>query len=133
MEENMAKPDLVGITVKNMPDALAFYRLLGLDIPQEADAESHVEYRTEGGFRLAWDTQEIIKPLQHDWEEPRGHRMAIAFLCSTPQEVDSLYEKVVAAGCQGYKEPWDAFWGQRYAIVKDPDGNLVDLFANQEN
>lgn len=22
-----------------------------------------------------------------------------------------------------------AFWGQRYAVVRDPDGNDVDLFA----
>ena len=29
----------------------------------------------------------------------------------------------------GHKEPWDAFWGQRYASVKDPDGNQIDLFA----
>jgi catechol 2,3-dioxygenase-like lactoylglutathione lyase family enzyme len=27
------------------------------------------------------------------------------------------------------KEPYDAFWGQRYANVADPDGNAVDLFA----
>jgi hypothetical protein len=26
-------------------------------------------------------------------------------------------------------EPWDAFCGQRYAEVEDPDGNVVDLFA----
>jgi uncharacterized glyoxalase superfamily protein PhnB len=30
------------------------------------------------------------------------------------------------------KEPWDAFWGQRYAAVGDPDGNLIDLFAPLE-
>ena len=36
---------------------------------------------------------------------------------------------LVAAGYQGGKEPWDAFWGQRYAQVFDPDGNSVDLFA----
>ena len=33
------------------------------------------------------------------------------------------------AGYEGHKEPWDAFWGHRYAIVHDPDGNGVDLFA----
>jgi catechol 2,3-dioxygenase-like lactoylglutathione lyase family enzyme len=129
----MAKPDLVGITVKSMPAALTFYRLLGLEIPEEAGLESHVEYKTGGGFRIAWDTLEIIKPLQPDWIEPRGHRMGLAFLCGSPDEVDSLYAKVTGAGYQGYKEPWDVFWGQRYAIVQDPDGNLIDLFANLES
>jgi hypothetical protein len=35
----------------------------------------------------------------------------------------------VAAGSHGYKAPWDAVWGQRYAVIHDPDGNSVDLFA----
>src|SRR6266545_1802609 len=29
----------------------------------------------------------------------------------------------------GYRIAWDAFWGQRYAVVADPDGTLIDLFA----
>jgi len=32
-------------------------------------------------------------------------------------------------GHRAHKAPWDAFWGQRYAQVLDPDGNSVDLFA----
>ena len=33
------------------------------------------------------------------------------------------------AGAEAHKEPWDAFWGMRYAIVHDPDGNSVELFC----
>jgi uncharacterized glyoxalase superfamily protein PhnB len=40
-----------------------------------------------------------------------------------------MYDRVVAAGHHGKTAPWDAFWGQRYATVLDPDGNQVDLFA----
>jgi uncharacterized glyoxalase superfamily protein PhnB len=57
--------------------------------------------------------------------------MSLAFLCSSPAEVDSLYQQVIQAGYQEYKGLWDAFWGQRYANLQDPDGNLIDLFANQ--
>jgi hypothetical protein len=28
------------------------------------------------------------------------------------------------------QDPWDAFWGMRYATVADPDGNGIDLYAN---
>jgi len=28
------------------------------------------------------------------------------------------------------KEPWDAFWRQRYSCVQDPDGNQIDIFAD---
>jgi uncharacterized glyoxalase superfamily protein PhnB len=119
----------VGIVVRDMATALRFYRLLGPDIPASADSEPHSEYVTPGGFRLAWDTLDMMKGVYPGWPEPVGHRMTIAFKCASPAEVDSLYQRVVQSSYQGYKAPWDAFWGQRYAVVVDPDGNLVDLFA----
>jgi catechol 2,3-dioxygenase-like lactoylglutathione lyase family enzyme len=49
-----------------------------------------------------------------------------------PDDPDPMGHGHVEASQPGglrYKEAWEAFWGQRYAQVKDPDGNLVDLFA----
>lgn len=125
----MARLDLIGIVVRNMGESLRFYRLLGLDIPANVEHESHVEANLPGGVRLAWDTVESISGLFEDWVTPVGHRIGLAFLCDSPKEVDALYHKVIDSGYQGVREPWDAFWGQRYANVLDTDGNLVDLFA----
>lgn len=122
------KPDLVGFVVKDMAASLKFYRLLGLEIPPNAETEDHVEVRANG-YRIAWDTLELVKSFNPDWiDNPTGNRMSMAFLCDSPAEVDAIYHKLVAAGYHG-KAPWDAFWGQRYAIVDDPDGNHIDLFA----
>jgi len=122
--------DLFGIIVKDMGAALAFYRRLGLEIPADADAEPHVEVVLPGGVRLAWDTVEVIRSFDPGWTPPSGgHRIAVAFLCDSPAEVDATYAELTGAGYEGYKEPFDAFWGQRYATVHDPDGNAVDLFA----
>jgi catechol 2,3-dioxygenase-like lactoylglutathione lyase family enzyme len=125
----MAQPDLLGIIVHDMAAALRFYRLLGLEIPLDQDSEPHVEVAMPGGFRLAWDTRDLVQSLDPDWVEPVGQRMTLAFKCDSPAAVDDLYELVVQSGYPGHKAPWDAFWGQRYAVVVDPDGNLVDLFA----
>jgi len=125
----MAKLDLIGLVVKDMAASLKFYRLLGMDIPAELDSEGHVELTLPGGLRLAWDSLDVILSFNDEWETPVGHRMGIAFLCDNPAEVDKLYEDAVAAGYQSHKPPWDAFWGQRYAQVKDPDDNIIDLFA----
>ena len=125
-----ARFDLVGIVVEDMARSLAFYRRLGFDVPPTADAEPHVEATLPGGLRLAWDTVETIRSFMPDWATPSGSaRIALAFACDDPADVDATYADVVAAGYDGHKEPWDAFWGQRYAIVLDPDGNTVDLFA----
>ena len=122
--------DVVGIVVADMGAALAFYRRLGLDIPAEADAEPHVEAALPGGLRLAWDTVETIRSFHPDWTPAQGGaRMSLAFRCADPAEVDRVYAELVD-GHEGHLEPWDAFWGMRYAAVRDPDGNSVDLFAD---
>ncbi|WNC16377.1 VOC family protein [Brevibacillus brevis] len=122
------KLDMIGIVVQDMKRALDFYRHLGLDIPESANGESHVEVAGEG-VRLAFDTVEVAKGVYGGWEEPTGHRIELAFQCESADALNDLYEKLEKNGYEGCREPWDAFWGQRYAIVKDPDGNLISLFA----
>jgi catechol 2,3-dioxygenase-like lactoylglutathione lyase family enzyme len=120
---------MIGMTVHDMGAALKFYRTLGLDIPAGAEKEDHVEYLSPNGYRLAWDTQGMIKGLIPDWQEPTGYRMVVAFKCDSPSEVDAVYNRLTAAGYASRAAPYDAFWGQRYSTVMDPDGNGVDLFA----
>ncbi len=121
--------DLVGLVVADMARSLGFYRRLGLEFAEGADGEGHVE-TTVGGMRFAWDTIEIMKSFDPSWTPPTGgSRMGLAFLLDSPEEVDALYGELVAAGVEGHLEPWDAFWGQRYAVLRDPDGNDVSLFA----
>jgi catechol 2,3-dioxygenase-like lactoylglutathione lyase family enzyme len=122
--------NFVGLVVADIPASLAFYRRLGLDIPAGADTEPHVEVNLPGGFRLAWDGEETIKSFSPDWTAPSGgRRVDLAFSCDSPAEVDKVYDELVEAGYEGKVTPWDAFWGQRYAVVLDPDGNPVDLYA----
>ena len=40
-----------------------------------------------------------------------------------------MHARAVEAGHTSRSDPFDAFWGQRYATVLDPDGNPVDLYA----
>jgi len=125
-----ARFDLIGLVVADMPRSLAFYRRLGLDIGEEADAEPHVEVPLPGGLRLAWDTVATIQSFDPGWTPPSGGvRIGLAFVCDGPTDVDATFRDLVDAGYDGHLEPWDAPWGQRYASVRDPDGNSVDLFA----
>ena len=122
--------DVIGLVVADMAASLAFYRRLGLDLPPEADNEPHIDLLLPSGVRLAWDTIETIRSFDPEWTPPQGsHRVALAFRCDSPAEVDRTYAELTEAGYEGHKKPWDAFWGQRYALVHDPDGNSVDLFA----
>ncbi|QHT62595.1 glyoxalase [Paenibacillus lycopersici] len=122
------KLDMVGIVVADMKRALDFYRVLGFDIPEEENDRPHVEIKHDG-VRIAFDTVEVARDVYGAWEAPSGHRIELAFLCGSAAELDELYRKITENGYEGRREPWDAFWGQRYAIIADPDGNLISLFA----
>ena len=124
------RPAVIELVVSDMAATLAFYRRLGLEVPPEADDQPHVDVDLGGGLHLAWDTEDTIRSFDESWVRPSGgHRVALAFACSTPAEVDATYVALTGAGSTGHLAPWDAFWGQRYAQVADPDGNHVDLFA----
>ena len=119
------------VVVADMAASLAFYRSLGLDLPEAAAGEPHVEVELGAGIRLMFDTVEIIRSMYPDWQAPgpSSFGMAMAFECASPAEVDATHARLVAAGAASEKEPWDAPWGMRYAVVADPDGNPVDLYA----
>ncbi|MFD3798172.1 VOC family protein [Streptomyces californicus] len=122
--------DSFSIITADLAASLAFYRRLGLDIPDGAESAPHVEVHLAGGQRLLWDTEQVIAALDPEWKRPAGgERLALAFACDSAREVDTLYAELVAAGHTGHMEPWDATWGQRYAVVLDPDGCGVSLFA----
>jgi catechol 2,3-dioxygenase-like lactoylglutathione lyase family enzyme len=125
------RPALIELVVSDMAATLAFYRRLGLDIPETADDEPHVDVELTGGMRLAWDTEATICSFDPGWSPPTGggHRAALAFDCGSPADVDAAWRELTAAGYEGHLEPWDAFWGMRYSVVFDPDGRPVDLFA----
>jgi len=122
--------DFLGVPVSDMARSVAFYRLLGLEFPEGAENEQHVEAPLPGGMRYALDTEDVIRSFDPDWKRPSdGYAGGGAFRCDSPDEVDQVYRALLAAGGSAHKEPWDAFWGQRYAQVKDPDGIVIDLYA----
>jgi catechol 2,3-dioxygenase-like lactoylglutathione lyase family enzyme len=120
----------IGIVVADIPRSLSFYRRLGLEFPDGAETAPHVEAQLPGGMRLLLDTVDTVRSFDPSWQPPTGGaRAGLAFRCDSPAEVDKVYAEMVGAGFEGHKDPWDAEWGQRYALLHDPDGNAVDLFA----
>ena len=122
-------PHTIDIVVADLAAALKFYRTLGVAAPEGEDGEDQVQIATPGGATLGFVTEKMMKEVNPYWQQPVGQRVTFACRCDTPEEVDATYARVTAAGYEGRQEPWDAFWGQRYAMLSDPDGNRVDLFA----
>jgi catechol 2,3-dioxygenase-like lactoylglutathione lyase family enzyme len=126
----MAALAAIGIVAADIADSCRFYRTLGLDVPEPPQGEDHFDITLPSGLRLMWDTEELIHRLDPEWRRPgAGHALSLAFESESARDVDATYKRLTDAGFTGKKEPFDAFWGQRYASVADPDGNAVDLFA----
>lgn len=120
--------DAIGLVAADIPRSVAFYRAIGVDVG-EPSGQDHFEATLPNGTRLMWDTAELIKQIDPEWEPPTGHHLALAFACDSPADVDATFEAALAAGGTEKLKPWDAFWGHRYAQVLDPDGQPVDFFA----
>ena len=126
----------VGVASSNLVASVAFYAALGVTFADGAGAAPdarHVEGTTAGGCRVMLDSVDLLKSLAAKstvpWEDPRGTAVTLCFEQPSPADVDSAFAAGLRAGGRTRTAPWDAFWGQRYASLLDPDGNQVDVFA----
>ena len=121
--------DALGIVSSELDRTVAFYRALGCDVPEPtAEAGGHLDIPL-GEVRLMIDTEEVIRSFSPGTESTgRGH-VSLAARCASPAEVDQRHAELSELGSGSVLEPFDAFWGQRYASVRDPDGVQIDLYA----
>jgi catechol 2,3-dioxygenase-like lactoylglutathione lyase family enzyme len=123
--------DQINIVVRDMPAAVAFYRQLGVEIA-DTMAEWEPHHRpiasTREGIDADLDSAAFAQKWNAGWPPDRAG-VVIGFRVESRQAVDALYAAVVGAGYRGQQPPYDTFWGARYAVVEDPDGNAVGLMS----
>jgi catechol 2,3-dioxygenase-like lactoylglutathione lyase family enzyme len=128
-----AAPELhmLNLVVGDTAASVDFYRRLGVKLPSGEEASAaHVAMRTPGGFSLELDSAESARLWHAGWRgDPASARVVIGFALPSREAVDERYAELTAAGYTGRQPPFDAFWGARYAIVADPDGNDVGLMS----
>jgi len=120
--------DAIGIISKDVARSVKFYGILGIDL-KEAGSADHLEGITQSGVRIMLDSVNLMKKINPEWQEPTGSGVVLCFKQESPDAVNKLFSNLIEAGFKVGKEPWDAFWGQRYSYVNDPDGNQIDIFA----
>jgi uncharacterized glyoxalase superfamily protein PhnB len=122
---------MLNLVVADMAASLAFYRRLGIAVPKGQDlAAAHVQLKMPGGVSLELDTAESARFWHAGWRaDPASARVVIGFSLPTREAVDGRYAELTSAGYAGRQPPFDAFWGARWAIVADPDGNDIGLMS----
>ena len=134
-------PDLdqIDLVVRDMEKTIAFYRALGVEIPESAiwrtaSGAHHVDITMPGGLILHFDSAALAKHYDRGWREPMGSgtRNVFTFKLATPEDVDGIHGRLTSLGHPSAQPPYDTFWGSRYAIVEDPDGNHVGLMTKSD-
>jgi uncharacterized glyoxalase superfamily protein PhnB len=126
----MASFQMVDLTASDVIASIEFYRRLGVDIPQEKVWEQdgiahHVEAQLADGIGLGINSTELT--ARYDTNAGRG--AYLIFSVDTRDDVDATYAELTSAGYTGHLVPFDAFWGARYAVVDDPDGNHIGIMS----
>jgi catechol 2,3-dioxygenase-like lactoylglutathione lyase family enzyme len=127
------QPDLhmVNVVVSDMAASVEFYRRLGVDMPDGSDAGGiHAQAYLPGGVSLELDNADSARWWHAGWRaDPSSVGVVVSFKLSSREAVDEKYADLTGAGYVGRQPPYDAFWGARWAIVADPDGNEIGLMS----
>jgi catechol 2,3-dioxygenase-like lactoylglutathione lyase family enzyme len=126
----------VNLVVKDLPAAVAFYRRLGLAMEEAAHPEwarHHASAALPNGVRFELDSVDFARQWNPGLKASPGCTGGVLFFAVPGREdVDRLFDAMTSSGCAAQKAPEDAFWGSRYAIVEDPDGNPVGIMSPVE-
>src|SRR6266702_6947838 len=119
----------VNLYTRNIEAGLRFYRdLLGFKetfrTPKEGVPE-HVELALNG-FGVGLGTVEAAKRVHGVDASPGSPAMVLVVWTD---DVDTAFAKLVSAGTVVVQTPHDTGNNNRNALLRDPDGNLVEIVA----
>jgi predicted lactoylglutathione lyase len=116
--------------VRDMEASRAFYRRLGFEVP---DDPNFAVFEFGNNVRVALATYALTASYHAGWKDPGGAgAVALQFDLPSREAVDALHADLVGAGYRSEMAPFDAFWGTRYAEVRDPDGNVVGFHSPRD-
>lgn len=130
---------MLGVIVRDMPAALAFYRRLGLAIPDGSETQSHVEIKMGSGMTFfldskprRWDPQFDAQPPAQPGAPGDRYPVILEFYLKERAALEAKYAELTGYGYQGFRDPYPTSFGMYFAMVKDPDGNTILLSADGE-
>jgi catechol 2,3-dioxygenase-like lactoylglutathione lyase family enzyme len=120
----------INLVVRDMDAMIGFYERLGVEVAPTAPPwdRHHRTLSTPDGLDFDLDSTGFASQWNEGWSPGRTGPV-IGFGLATREAVDAVYGDLTNAGYAGQQPPYDAFWGARYAVVSDPEGNPVGLMS----
>src|SRR5688572_26412368 len=137
MEAPVPQPTInqINLISDDFDSTIDFYRMLGMQVRDPHHTPSgepfHAEHQPQEGTMLEIDSATFARVWNRGWagEDALNGRIVVGLSVSSRDEVDNLYREATARGHRALQEPYDAFWGARYAVLEDPNGLAVGLMS----
>ncbi len=124
--------DQFNLVATDVAVSVAFYEALGLEFAPTPDewASHHRSAVLSSGVDFDIDSPQFASVWNAGWRGRPGRPSGVlGFRLDSRNDVDARCAALHAAGYVVQQQPYDTFWGARYAIVEDPDGNAVGLMS----
>jgi catechol 2,3-dioxygenase-like lactoylglutathione lyase family enzyme len=123
----------INLVVRDMAAMVEFYQRLGIEVadtvaPWDRHHRTFADSAVVEGFDVDLDSQPFASQWDQGWPQGKAGTV-LGFRLPSSDDVDKTYRELIDAGYLGQQPPWDAFFGARYAVVADPDGNSVGLMG----
>ncbi len=120
----------LNLVVGDMARTVEFYRRLGLEIPDGAEKQEHVEVKM-GNLAFFLSTKRANEKWDPAAREPAGgYRIILEFYLETRDALEAKYEELIGFGYEAHCTPYDVTPELRFAMVDDPDRNTILLSAS---
>jgi predicted lactoylglutathione lyase len=120
----------VNLIVTDLARAEEFWAVLGQESTPRHEHASVISF--PNGMQLVLHEPEFARRWDPAFDGPQAGSTVIDVNLPDREAVDRAHAAVVAAGFPSSVEPWDTFFGARYAIVADADGHRVGLKSPQD-
>ena len=114
---------MVGLVPQDMDKSLEFYRRLGVDLSELKEGQPHFKSRMKGNITFFLNNTGLV-------EEANKPRLILEFYLKERAAVDAKYNELTGFGYQSYRAPFVSSFGVYFAMINDPDGNIVLLSAD---
>ena len=130
---------MIGLITRDMGKSLEFYQRLGLSIPEGSEGKTHVEIKMGSGLTFfldskpsRWDPGFVRQDDTEPIEAAESYPFLLEFYLKSQAAVDIKYTELIDFGYQSHRAPYKTSFGMYFALINDPDGNVILLSGELE-
>ena len=129
------KLEIITLFVKDMDRMVSFYRdVIGFPLKRYSPGSPFASFVT-GSCRLAlYQREKLVEVIPQPLTFPKGTNgsFSLSIVFASVAEFEAEANRIIASGAHPVDQIQDAPWGIRTVTVTDPEGNLLELYADLE-